>query len=132
MTIPSRSVRVHQFPAHFDKKQTQDLLQTMRREAELERPCFVLDCSHAQNIDERGVFLLLACLEEAMKGNGDVRLASVQPRVAKDLREAGISSLFEMFPTTETAAHSFRKRTNSSTMLTLSEELSEADLIAVA
>lgn len=132
MTISSRSVKVHRFPAHLDKKQTEDLLQALRREAELERPCFVLDCSHAKTIDKPGIFLLLACLEEAMKCNGDVRLASVQPHVAKRLREAGISSLFEIFSTVEAAAHSFRKRANTSAMLTFSEEFIEADLSAVA
>lgn len=127
MTITSRAVIVHRFPAQVDKDQVDDLLQALRREAELERPCFVLDCSRVTTINELGMFLLLACLEEAMKCNGDVRLASVQPQVSKRLREAGISSLFEVFGTIETATHSFRKRANTSASLTFSEEFIEAD-----
>ena len=132
MTIPSRSVKVHRFPGHVDKKQTEELLEALRCEAELERPCFVLDCSHAKSINETGMFLLLACLEEAMKCNGDVRLASVQPNVAKRLRETGISSLFEIFTTIEAAARSFHKRADLGAMLTFSEEFIETDLGEVA
>ena len=132
MTISCRSVRIHQLPSKVSDAQTKGILNTLRREAESERPCFVLDCSKLKDIDDRGMFLLLACLEEAMKCNGDVRLAAVQPVVSSKLRGAGILSLFEIFATTEGAARSFQKSANSAAMLTFSEEFVEADTLSVA
>ncbi len=132
MTITCRSVQIHRFPLNVNKEQTTGLLEALRREAELERPCFVLDCSRLKSIDDRGMFLLLACLEEAMKCNGDLRLAGLQPQVLKRLREAGISSLFEIFATTEGAARSFQKRAKTDAVLTFSEEFVEADVRTVA
>jgi anti-anti-sigma regulatory factor len=108
------------------------LLQSLRRDAEFERPCFVLDFSRVKVLGERGIFLLLACLEEAMKSNGDVRLAGLQPHLQKHISEAGISDFFEVFSTVEKAAQSFHKKANSTTMMTYSDEFIEADIRTVA
>lgn len=132
MTIACRSIKVHHFPSDFNKIRTDHFLNAMRREAELERPSFVLDLSRIRSIDDAGMFLLLASLEVAMECNGDVRLAGLQPQVAKRLREAGISSLFESFPTTDSAARSFHLRTNSDVMLTFSEDFVEFEPRSVA
>ena len=132
MTISCRSVKVHTFPTHASDAQKHSFLKALKREAELERPSFVLDCSRLTSIDDSGMYLLLACLEQAMTCNGDLRLAGVQPSVSNKLRESGISSLFEIFATTESAARSFRKSANSAAMLTFSEDFVETDVRAFA
>ena len=132
MTLSCRSVKVHRFPIQVSNENRGGFLKILRREAEIERPSFILDFSRLISIDERGMFLLLECLEEAIKGNGDVRLAGVQPQVAEKLHAAGIGSLFEMFNTIDSAASSFQKSANSRATLTFSEEFIEADVRAVA
>ena len=56
------------------------------------------------------MYLLLHCLEKAMKRNGDVRLA-VNPGGTKDLMELGLDRLFHIFDTSEQAVESFKRRT---------------------
>jgi len=55
------------------------------------------------------VFILLSCLEEAMKRNGDVRLAAVSPQAKAALKATGADILFKFFETTEDAVASFQR-----------------------
>jgi anti-anti-sigma factor len=72
-----------------------------------ERPRLVLDCSHVQAMDEATVHLLLCCLEEGMKRNGDVKLAALSENSEVVLRRAGLDRLFEIYPTQAAALKSF-------------------------
>ena len=71
------------------------------------RPRVVLDCSEIQHLDSAGVETLLCCMEEAMKRDGDVKLAGVAPCSAVILELMQVDHLFEMFNTTEEAVRSF-------------------------
>ncbi len=132
MKISCRSVKVHRFPDQAGPADSNNLLKVLQREAELERPCFVFDFCNVKSIDERSMCLLLASLEVAMKCNGDLRLANVHTQVQGRLREAGIAGLFEIFPTTDSAARSFQKSANSAAVFMFSEDGVEADMATVA
>lgn len=71
------------------------------------RPRVVLDCSEIQHLDSAGVETLLCCMEEAMKRDGDVKLAGVAPSSAVILELMQVDHLFEMFNTSEEAVRSF-------------------------
>lgn len=132
MAISCRSVRTYQLPSKVSSSHTISFLNTLRRDAEVGRPCIVLDCSNLKSIDSHGMDLVLACLEEAMKCNGDVRLAGVEPQVFHKLRSAGMLSLFEIFATPERAAQSFQKSAKSAATLTFFEKFIEADTMSAA
>lgn len=71
------------------------------------RPRVVLDCSKVQQLDSAGIQLLLRCLEEAMKRNGDIKLAAIPPATAAILELAQVDHLFEAFDSTADAVNSF-------------------------
>jgi anti-sigma B factor antagonist len=73
-----------------------------------DRPCVVLDCSQVQQMDSAGVEMLLRCLEEAMKRDGDLKLAAISPASAVILELMRVDRLFEVFETTEQAMESFQ------------------------
>jgi anti-anti-sigma regulatory factor len=73
------------------------------------RPCVVLDCSQARQMDKPLLHLLLSCLEETLKRNGDVRLAALSPEARTSLRLSGIERLFKIFDTTAEAVDSFQR-----------------------
>jgi anti-anti-sigma regulatory factor len=73
------------------------------------RPRLVLDCSRLRECDISTIHLLLHCLEEAMKRNGDVKLAAVPSAAAIRLVTTGVARLFETFDTTEEAVNSFHQ-----------------------
>jgi ABC-type transporter Mla MlaB component len=105
MTIRLRVVKVKQLPEKLSVKQGRIFFREVEKCMNVDRPCIVLDCSHVRQLDRSVVHLLLCCLEEAMKRNGDVKLAAI-PSGAKAALE--LSCLFEIFDTTADAVKSFR------------------------
>ena len=74
-----------------------------------DRPRVVLDCSKLRQLDSAGIQVLLHCLEEAMKRNGDIKLAAVPPAAAEILEMTKVDSLFEAFDSPADAVNSFYK-----------------------
>jgi hypothetical protein len=66
-------------------------------------------------MDRAAVYLLLCCLEEAMKCDGDVKLAATSSEAMAILEFAGVSPLFESFYTIAEAVSSFRRLLADST-----------------
>jgi anti-anti-sigma regulatory factor len=74
-----------------------------------ERPFVVLECSNLVQLDKAGVHLLLCCLEEAMKRNGDVKLAGLHSSAETVLETFGAYRLFDIHDTTASAVSSFHR-----------------------
>jgi anti-anti-sigma factor len=74
-----------------------------------DRPRVVLDCSKVRHLDSGGIYVLLRCLEEAMKRNGDVKLAAIPPGAAAILEHTRAGRLFEAFDNTADAVNSFHQ-----------------------
>jgi len=53
--------------------------------------------------------LLLSCLEEAMKRNGDARLVAVSPSAQLMLKTIGADRLFQIFASNADAVNSFHQ-----------------------
>ena len=75
---------------------------------EIDRPSVVLDCSQIKHMDSAGVEMLLYCLEQAMKRDGDLKLAAVSPASAVILELMRVDRLFEVFETSDEAVRSFQ------------------------
>jgi anti-anti-sigma factor len=106
-------VVVVQLPAEMDAAAEQALFHEVERCMEADRPCVVLDFSLVTHLSDVLVYRLLCCLEEAMKRNGDVKLAGVRPDAKATLAFAGVSRLFEIYATTAEATQSFRHRSHA-------------------
>ncbi len=113
MSIKMRAVRVHQIPEQMSSTEVRSFLRDFQKCAESERPRFVLDCSRMWTMDSSAIHLLLNCLEEVMKCNGDVRLAGLKPEAESTLRRSGVLRLFESYATSESAVQSFHQRPTS-------------------
>ncbi|HET9407810.1 MAG TPA: STAS domain-containing protein [Candidatus Sulfotelmatobacter sp.] len=72
-----------------------------------DRPRVVLECSEVRQLDSAGVEMLLHCTEEAMKRDGDLKLAALSPACATILELTRVDRLFEIFETAEAAIQSF-------------------------
>ena len=107
MTVRKRPVAVMQLPERFSRKEAQNFTREVERSMTVTRPYLVLDCSNVQHLDNSMVNLLLHCLEEAMKRNGDVKLAGVSVTDNSILGPA--NRLFEIFDTTAEAVNSFHQ-----------------------
>jgi anti-sigma B factor antagonist len=122
MTVRKRDVAVMQLQEIGSVKQRQAFLRDMERCIDAERPFVVLDCSKLGQLDKSGVHLLLCCLEEAMKRNGDLKLAGLHASAETALKSFGALGLFEIYDTTASAVSSFYKLpTGSSSQAVASE-----------
>ena len=107
--MTERPVVVVQLPEKLSADQSYLFLREVEPCLSVHRPCIVLDCARVRQIDSGGIQLLLRCLEEAMKRNGDVKLARISPRVAAVLELVKIDQLFEVFDSTANAVNSFHE-----------------------
>ena len=116
MTIRLRSVAVKQLPEKLSVKQGRLLFQEIAKSMDADRPRLVLDCAKVAVMDWSVIHLLLCCLEEAMKRNGDVKLAAI-PRGAEALLErTGVNRLFDIFDSSVEAVSSFHQLLPTETM----------------
>lgn len=103
-----RSVIVTQLQPMDSKKAREFLRHLAESMTTIIRPGIVLDCSTLDRFDAGVLDLMLCCLEEALKCNGDVRLASLHPDVKALLDSTGAGNLFQIFTTINQATESFR------------------------
>ena len=96
-----------QVPVQLNHAEVKSFLEELQPLLESDRPRIVLDCSQVRYMDSVGIEMLLSCMEQTMKRNGDLKLASVSPELAVILELMRIDRLFEVFDTTEAAVQSF-------------------------
>jgi anti-sigma B factor antagonist len=103
----NRPVIVMQLPEQLVAEGAGKFLQELGPLLEVNRPRIVLDCSQVRNIDSNGVEMLLHCVEESMKRDGDLKLACVSPESRVILELMRVDRVFEMFESSEEAVRSF-------------------------
>jgi anti-sigma B factor antagonist len=109
MQIKNMTVAVKQVPEKFSIRQGRAFFREIESCLSSDRPRVVLDCSKVQQLDTAGIHVLLRCLEEALKRNGDVKLAAVNPAAAATLELTGVNRLFETFDNPAEAMDSFQQ-----------------------
>jgi len=109
MTI-MRLVTVEQLSEITSEDQGRRCLRKIQNRMSDKRPGLVLDCSGLNQMDKPVLNLLLSCLEEAMKRNGDARLVAVSPSVQVMLKVIGADRLFQIYASNEDAVNSFHQQ----------------------
>ena len=107
MRIRPCTVTVTQLPEKLKTKEGRLFFADLQRRIKVERPCIVLDCAKVREMDKHAIHMLLCCLEEAMKRNGDVKLAAVTPSIGEILELTRVDRLFEIYETQTEAVNSF-------------------------
>ncbi|MBV8673260.1 MAG: STAS domain-containing protein [Acidobacteriaceae bacterium] len=107
MAIPIRAVTIRELPEKINLRQGRLFFRQLQKSMDGDRPRIVLDCSKLAGCDKRTLLLLLRCLEEAMKRNGDLKLAGLSPAAKTLLELTGAKRLFEIFDTPAEAVDSF-------------------------
>jgi anti-anti-sigma factor len=110
MTLRQRKVAVKQLPESTNLQSGRAFYRDLGEAMNVERPAIVLDCSRVHQMDQQTIYMLLNCLEGAMKRNGDVRLAAVSQPAMRNLEMSGVDRLFRIFATVDQAVASFQHR----------------------
>lgn len=109
MALQFRTVVVKQLPSAVNEEQSWAFLEEFKLSLPADRPRIVLNCSNLRAFDRSSLHLLLCCLEEAMKRNGDVRLSSIPQTAVSTLESSGIGNLFKTFDCDADAVKSFQR-----------------------
>ena len=94
-------------PERLDQKQARQFLREIQPLLNTDRPQLVFDCSLIRQMDAAGVDMLLHCMAEIMKRDGELKLAAVSSQAAVVLELTRTDRLFEVFETSGDAVKSF-------------------------
>ena len=102
-----RPVVVQQLPEKLTAGYTHQFFRDIESQLKTDRPFIVFDFSNVRQFDSSGVQMLLHCMEEVMKRNGDLKLAGLSSGPAVMLELTRVDRLFEIFEDVHDAVESF-------------------------
>ena len=108
-----QSIAIRTLPEQLDAGRQRALYRELESCINVDRPAVVLDCSALRKLDNGATHFLLCCLEEAIKRNGDVRLACLRSEVNGIFQSTVLNHLFQTFDSVGEAVESFHVPTIS-------------------
>jgi len=102
-----RPVIVKNLPERLTAGNTGPFFCEVKPILEGDRPRVVFNFSNVRHFDYAGVAVLLTCIEEVLKKNGDLKLAAVSAPSLTILEITRVDRLFEIFDNTADAVKSF-------------------------
>lgn len=103
----SRPVIVKRVPDRLNLQQAREFLREVHPLLRSDRPQLVFDFSAVRRMDAAGVDMLLQCMSEVMKYDGDLKLAALSPQAAVVLELTRADRLFEIYDSVSDAVRSF-------------------------
>lgn len=103
----SRPVVVKRVPALLNTRQARQFHDEVRPLLRIDRPQIVFDLAAVRQIDAAGIDMLLQCMTEASRRDGDLKLANLSPHAAVILELTRTDRLFEIYETATDAVKSF-------------------------
>lgn len=107
METISRPVVVKRIPERLNARTAREFLRDVQPFLVTDRPQLVFDLSQVKQLDSAGVEMLLRCMSEAHKRDGDVKLAGLSPQAAVVLELTRTERLFEIYENSTDAVRSF-------------------------
>jgi anti-sigma B factor antagonist len=105
----SRPVVVKRMPEKLNFREARIFFREVQPILTSDRPQVVFDLSQVKLLDSSGVDMLLQCMAEIMKRDGDLKLAAMSPQSAVVLEMTRADRLFEMYETSTDAVRSFSR-----------------------
>jgi anti-sigma B factor antagonist len=107
MDINSRPVVVKRMPERVNARTAREFYRDVQPFLRGDRPQLVFDLSQVKQLDAAGVEMLLRCMSEAHKRDGDLKLATPSAQASVVLELTRTERLFEIYDTSSDAARSF-------------------------
>ena len=107
MDINSRPVIVKRMPERVNTRTAREFMRDVQPFLTADRPQVVFDFSQVKQLDASGVEMLLHCMSEAHKRDGDLKLAALSAQASVVLELTRTERLFEIYDTSTDAARSF-------------------------
>jgi anti-sigma B factor antagonist len=105
--VTTKNIVVKEVPNQFTAGQAWSFFEEVKPLLKSQRPNVVFDFSHVIALDRSGILVLVKCFEEALKQNGDVKLAAVPEEMGYTLQQTGLDEICDIYETGQEAADSF-------------------------
>ncbi|HET9741215.1 MAG TPA: STAS domain-containing protein [Terriglobales bacterium] len=103
----SRPVVVKRMPEKLNQRESRKFFQDVQPFLTADRPQLVFDLAQVKQLDAAGIEMLLQCVSEVMKRDGDLKLASLSKQAEIVLELTRTDRLFEIYENATEAARSF-------------------------
>src|SRR5207302_9682391 len=103
----SRPVIVKRMPERLNLRSAKQFEREVQPFLTSDRPQVVFDLSQVRQLEAAGVDMLLRCMSQAMRRDGDVKLAALSPQAAAILELTRTDRMFEIFDNSTDAVRSF-------------------------
>lgn len=98
---------VKRMPERVNQQEARKFFADVQPFVTADRPQLVFDLSQVRQLDAAGIEMLLRCVEEVMKRDGDLKLASLSRQAMMVLELTRTDRLFEIYRNSTEAARSF-------------------------
>jgi anti-sigma B factor antagonist len=103
----NKPVVIKRLPANLDNGGARRFYADVEPLLRSDRPQLVFDLSLVERLDVSGVEVLLRCMREVMRRDGDLKLAALSSSAATVLELTRADRLFEIYETSTDAARSY-------------------------
>lgn len=103
------STRILALQGYLDAHTAPVFEKAIQEEFEGGRRNIVVDCAGLTYISSAGLGVFMSFIEEIREAGGDIRLASIVPKVYQVFEVLGFPSLFQIFDSTAAAVASFER-----------------------
>lgn len=105
----NRPVVIKRMPERLNFREARKFFAEVQPIITSDRPQIVFDMSQIKHLDAAGVDMLLKCMAEVMKRDGDLKLAAVSAEAAIILEMTRTDRFFEIYDTSTDAVRSFSR-----------------------
>jgi anti-sigma B factor antagonist len=107
--VGKRTIVVVELPERLTRRHNQTFLREKHALLNTDRPRIVFDFSQVREIDEAGMDMLLHCVRQINRQDGDLTLAAVPAEIRVLLELTCIDRLFEIFESNSDAMESYTR-----------------------
>jgi anti-anti-sigma factor len=104
-----RTIIVVGLPERLTREHTGSFLIKIAALLNADRTRIVFDCSQVLEIDRAGTDMLLHCVEQIIRQDGELTLSAVPPKIVAILELTCINRLFDMFQNNAEAVESYKR-----------------------
>jgi anti-anti-sigma factor len=105
----TRPVVIKRMPERLNYREARTFWEEVQPIVTSDRPQIVFDMSGVKYLNAAGVDMLLKCMAEVMKRDGDLKLAAVSPEAGVILEVTRTDRFFEVYHSSSDAVRSFSR-----------------------
>lgn len=123
--METRSTIVVKLPECMTGKAVRTIMRQVKPALSLDHPYVVIDMSNVRQMDSAALDMLLSCMVQISRRDGELKLAGLSPEAATMLELTRMDRIFEIFPSVPEAVTSSAYELPQFEVIPVAEEVSQ-------